>query len=181
MTEPKALLEPLPPTPGLILPLFIESIRILATTTNFHEVSQPLAGLNRFHEEDWESEGWASFRVEDGSIEEISFSFARSESDEPASIPPQVAAIEAIFDTNTVRLGDLEEILGPWYRDPPDGDEASLATAYFNARLIAPSVSFFLLALTKAPYSKTLLQSEIVSNLAVTWSDDRYGTENRPW
>ncbi len=167
--------------PGSILSLFIATIRILATTNDFAKVSQPLAGLIRFHEEDWVSEGWASFRFEDGSIEEILFSFATPESDAFVSTSPQVVAVQAIFKTDTVRLDELEEVLGPWYRDPPDGQKSGLASAYFNARSIHPNASFFLMAATQAPYTTSLPTSVVVDRLAVTWSDDRYGTENRPW
>jgi hypothetical protein len=181
MTNPTALPEPLLLTPGSILPLFIAAIRVLATTQDFTKVSQPLAGLIWFQQEDWIADGGASFRFEDDSVEEISLAFARSGSGALAPSHPQVIAMQAILNPDTVRLGELEEILGPWYRDPPDGDEVSYACAYFNARSINPNASFFLVATTKEPYSKTLPASAFVEQLAVTWNDDRYKQENRPW
>jgi hypothetical protein len=94
---------------------------------------------------------------------------------------PQVAALTAQFKPGRVRLGDLEASFGPWYRDPPDGDQASLASAYFNARLIHPSADFLLVAGTGAGYGRTLSRDEPADFLAATWADDRAVRQGRPW
>lgn len=163
------------------LDLFRQVLSAAALTTDFGEVTQPLLHLPH-HPERVEQADWGvSYPLARGVVTEIMVHIDRVEEGQRRVHPPRVVAIQAILRPGQVRLSDLERSLGPWYRDPPDGDEVSLASAYFNAKLIHPKARYFLLATTGAGYEKRLSSSEFAQTLAATWRDDRYSSEGRPW
>jgi len=163
------------------LDLMRQVLSAAAVTTDFGAVTQPLTHLPhdpaRVEQADW----GVSYSLPRGVVTEIMVHIDRPEHGQRRTHPPRVTAIQAIFRPNQVRLSDLQSKFGPWYRDPPDGDKASLASAYFNAKLIHPKARYFLLATTGSGYEELLSPAEFAQTLAATWREDRYSTEGRPW
>ncbi len=172
-------LTPHPPVGDLSL--MHELLTVIARTRSFNEVTKYLddhaTRPRRFELADW----GASYRFQRSTVMEIMIRSERVSPGQRRADSNRVVAIQAIFQPNKVRLSDLEVIFGHWYRDPPDGQKVSLASAYFNAKRIHPQASYFLLATTGAGYEEALSASEYAQTLAATWSDDRYSSTGRPW
>jgi hypothetical protein len=131
----------------------------------------------RTEQADW----GVAYQVQHGVVSELRIDTASPVPTHAGSPGPAVTALTAQFKPGRVRLSDLEASFGPWYRDPPEGDQASLASACFNARLIHASADFLLVAGTGAAYERTLSRDEPAEFLAATWSDDRAVRQGRPW
>ncbi|WP_141211454.1 hypothetical protein [Rhodoferax sp. TH121] len=163
------------------LKILLEVFAVLARTRNFDEVMRQVGELStrprRTELADW----GAAYLAQHPVVSEFMIHRERTAPGQRQEKFRQVVAIQAVLRPNTVRLSDLEATFGAWYRDPPDGDKVSLASAYFNAKLIHPKASYFLLATTGAGYEETLSKSEYAQTLVATWSDDRYSTKGRPW
>jgi len=158
------------------LNLVHELFTVIARTRSFDEVTKQLDKHSTRPQRTELADWGAAYHVQRGVVSEF---MIHSELTKPGS--RRVAAIQAIFQPNKVRLSDLEITFGAWYRDPPDGEKVSLASAYFNAKAIHPNASYLLLATTGAAYEETLSKSEYAQTLAATWSDDRYSSTGRPW
>jgi len=173
--------SPTPHPPMGDLGLVHELLVVIARTRSFNEVTRHLdehaTRPRRTELADW----GAAYRIQQGAVSEILIRSERTAPGQRRADSNRVVAIEAIFQPNKVRLSDLEVKFGHWYRDPLDGQKVSLASAYFNAKLIDPKASYFLLATTGAAYAEALSASEYAQTLAATWSDDRYSSTGRPW
>ena len=163
------------------LNLVHELFTVIARTRSFEEVTKLLdehpTQPRRTELNDW----GAVYKVQRSIIEMLMIERERTEPGQRSANPRRVVSIQAIFHPNKVRLSDLEIAFGAWYRDPPDGERASLASAYFNAKLIHPNANYLILATTRAGYEEALSKSEYAQTLAATWSDDRYSSTGRPW
>lgn len=111
------------------------------------------------------------------------------------SVYPDSASVESIFvvaeealDTVTsmqmefkegITLGALEHLLGAWYRDPPEPEEASFTSAYFKPQQIAADGEFFLYAVIEE-FCDRYTPHTLVYSLNLGFQDDRYVTD-RPW
>lgn len=167
--------------PGRGFTSFLEALRVLAVSKDFSLVTKAFSGLARLAAPEWQSDWGVSFQVDGDPLQEILVYIDRVADGEIRRREPQVIAVQGVFGVGTAKLADLERWLGPWYRDPPEGVKASLASAYFNAKRIHPQATFLLLATTSADYESMLSPSALVSTVSATWHDSRHETSNRPW
>lgn len=162
------------------LSAFMAALVILSTTRDYNAVAAPFADFKNLNEDEEGEKSGGTFRVHGEKIYNVIVHLEISQ-EPPHEFNPQVGNLGLLFETGTVTLSDVQELLGDWYRDPVDGVQASFADAYFNPKAIAPNANYRLSASTQEDFVETLNPSSPVEMISASWQDNRYDTENRPW